>query len=147
MTSRTRTEIMEEVDELVEQVLEIEPEMSFEAARGLILESVPEIYDEWVAAPLGYPVEAVAKAMPEPTLAEVIHKAVQNRAGQLAWTRWPTTSLADLELETWESEPGRRLYDLYRSDQGRLPYSDAWQSVSKADAHADAWQTLWDWMS
>ena len=141
---RTRSEIIEEVGQLTEQVLDNAPEMTEAEAEAFVWEE-SGLYDEYTAAPPELPSEPVMKADPEPTVAEVIMKVVEDQAALAAWTQWPGKSLGDLELDIWSSPEGSSLYELYRGPEGKLPYTQARQQVRK---HADGpWAILDRWLS
>jgi hypothetical protein len=54
-------------------------------------------------------------------------------------------SIEDLEWEVWRSPEGELPYELSRSDDGRLPISEADYQVSKSAEHADAWTVFRKW--
>ena len=99
MSERTRTEIYEEVTELAEEVYGDDPDITTDEAMAIVWEELPELYDEYTAAPAGLPPQPIAKIAPEVTVGESIHQAVQKQASQLAWTQWPHKSLEELEWE------------------------------------------------
>lgn len=139
--SRTRTEIEAEVEEIAIEL--VDEDTSIEAARAMVWEEVPELYAEYRAAPIEVPVVQIAKEQHEPTLGEEIHRVVQKRAAQMAWTQWPTKSLEDLEWEVWTTPEGEALWSLYTSPEARQPMSQV--HVHKSAAHQDAWSILQAW--
>ena len=145
MTNRTRQDIEAEVDELASEVLGYVPELSIEQARSMVYEGIPELYDEYSAAPATLPTQPISKSVREPTLGEEIHAAVCKRASHLAWTEWPHKSIEDLEYEVWQTDEGRLLYELYRSDDGRLPISEVEHRIAKSEQHSEAWQVYRNW--
>lgn len=145
MTNRSRQDIEAEVDELASEVLGYVPELSREAARAMVYEEIPELYDEYSAAPAILPAQPISKSDPEPTLGEEIHTAVRKRASHLAWTEWPHKSLEDLEWEVWSTPEGQALYELYRSEQGRQPISEVEYHIAKSEQHSQAWQVYRRW--
>jgi hypothetical protein len=146
MTSRTRTEITAEVDEMATELLEVDPEMSWEEAQALIWEAFPALYDEHVSAPIESPAFMVEKSAPRPeTVGEVIMKAIKHQAGLRAWTAWPSKSIGDLEFDTWDSPEGRQLYELHRA-VGQQPYEEARRSLAKSFEWVDAWTILDAWL-
>lgn len=146
MSQRSRAEIEAEVEELAQEVIEWDPDISIEAARATVYEQVPQLYSEYKAAPAEMPAQQVEKSEPErePTLGEVIHEAVKKKAAQRAWTEWPERSLEQLEWDTWETEQGRQLYDLLRSPDGQKPISEVQHRIRKS-AGSDAWSILRKW--
>lgn len=145
MTNRTRTDIEAEVEELAEQVLEHAPDLSIEAARSVVYEELPELYDEYVAAPAAPPTPAFSKSYREPTLGDEICVAVRKRAAHLAWTEWPTKTIEDLEWEVWNTPEGQALYSLYTSPDGKQPMSQAEMTIGKSFSHADVWTVFQQW--
>ena len=88
--------------------------------------------------------QPIAKAAPEVTVGEHIHQAVRKQASQLAWTQWPHKSLEELEWEVWNTDDGKLLYELYRSE-GTTPMSPVQTNINKSDRHRDAWLVLGKW--
>jgi hypothetical protein len=143
---RTRQEIEDQVDELAyEAILKHDPDITAEEAQSMVWEEVPELYDEYLAAPSEPPARPIAKAEREPTLGEEIHSAVRKRAAQLAWTEWPTKSIEDLEWEVWRTPEGQALYSLYTSPEGRQPMSDVEHKFTKRSHANDAWAIFQSW--
>ncbi len=145
MNERTRNEILAEVNELADDIQEIAPVTSRDEAMAIVWEGVPELYDEYTAAPAESLAAPIAKSEPEPTLGETIMLAVSKRAGELAWTRWPTSTIQDIEHQVWTSDEGKVLYELYRSDQSKLPYQTA--RFQKSARQQDAWSILARWLA
>ncbi len=146
MRPRTRSEILAEVDEMADELMTLVPEATFEEAQAAVFEEFPDIYDEYRSSTPEMPSMPVAKSAPEPTVAEMILKALSTEAGRLAWTRWPSKTLADIEMDVWQSDEGAELYELYRGPDGRRPFSEARQTLGKSDAHRDVWATLERWL-
>jgi hypothetical protein len=145
MNVRSRQEIEAEVDELASEVLGYVPELTVEEARSMVYEEIPELYDEYQAAPATVPVQPISKSVREPTLGEEVHAVVRKRASHLAWTEWPHKSIEDLEWEVWSTPEGQALYELYRSEQGRQPISEVEHRIAKSEQHSDAWQVFRQW--
>jgi hypothetical protein len=145
MTDRTRTEILAEAEELAEMVLTEVPDMSWQEALAYVWTEADGLYDEYRASAPEHP-EPVMKAEREPLLSEVIYEAIKRNANQRAWTQWPSKSLADLEVEAWDTDEGRLLYDAYKSDEGRLPYSQAHERFEKSGQRS-VLQILDEWLS
>ncbi len=144
MSERTRTEIYEEATELAEEVFGMDPDTTTDEAMATVWEELPELYDEYTAAPAGLPPQPIAKSEPEVTVGEHIHQAVRKQASQLAWTQWPHKSLEELEWEVWNTDDGKLLYELYRSE-GQTPMSHMRSNISKSDRHRDAYLVLHQW--
>jgi hypothetical protein len=145
--TRSRNEIVAEVDELADELIQMAPELTVEEAKSLIWEELEDdLYVGYLKAAPEMPAAPVAKAQSGPTLSEMIVKAVTAEAGRRAWTAWPAKTLGDLELEVWQSPEGAALYDLHRAS-GTTPYSEARSTLSKSLANQDAWQTLNRWLA
>lgn len=144
-TQRDRSEILAEAEELAHELLEEDLASTFDEAMSAVWEELPDLYDEYTAAPVGPSPQPFVKADREPSLGDVIVEAVRKRASQLAWTAWPHKSLEDLELETWQTTDGQVLYELYRSADSRLPISQVERHINKSAQHYDAWQILIEW--
>ena len=143
-TQRSRSEILDEVEDLAYEVRKYDSEVSIEAARSIVFEELPELYEEYVSSPTQVPSQPISKAEREPTVRDEILVAVRKRAGELAWTEWPTKTLEDIEWDVWNSAEGQQLYSLYTSDQGRVPVSQVEHRIAKA-AGWDAWSVLREW--
>lgn len=147
MSSRSREQILEEADEIAADVRELDPVITKDGALAIVWEQLPELYDEYVAAP-NEAVQTIAKSYREATLADKIMLAVKKKATALAWEEWgPNKSLGDLELDVWNSEEGKVLYDAYRGEQGRLPYRDANHQLAKSDGMRDVMSILEEWLA
>lgn len=144
-TPRTRSEILDEVEDIAIEVMKYDQDLTIEAARSMVYEEVPELYDEYKASIPESPAQPISKSNRETTLGEEIHAAIRKRASHLAWTEWPHKTVEDLEWEVWQTDEGRLLYDLYRSDDGRLPMSQVEHTIAKAARSNEAWRVFRKW--
>lgn len=145
MTPRPRSEILDEVDDLAIEVMKYDQDLSYEAAQAVVFEEIPELYLEYRQSTPEAPVQPIVKSEREPTLGEEIHRVVQKKAAQRAWTQWPRKSLEELEWDVWRTPEGEALYQLYKSKEGKLPFSEFEEKIEKAASTNDAWSILQDW--
>ena len=144
MTTRRKEEILEEVDELAELALKVNPDLTIEQARGLAWDD-EEIYAEWRDAAPEPARPAVSKSAKQMSVADACAEAVHNEADRQYLRIREDRTVEKIRGDLWESPEGERLYQLARSDSGREAYS-GYTPVRKSLEFGDAWALLHHWL-
>lgn len=144
-TIRKRSEVLEEVEELADFTMDVNPDLTLEEARSIVWEECPELYQEYVASPPEAPVVPVAKSTRIRTVADAIGDAVHAEADRQVVKLRERRTVEEIRADLWESVEGQQLYALARSDAGRQIYAGH-VPVNKSSAFADAWSVLRHWL-
>lgn len=142
---RTRSEVLSEVEELVDEVLEATDGITEAEARAFVWEET-DLFDQYRAAEPDRPTTPFEKSAGTMTVADKCAQAVSKRADELLWAEYPNRTGAALRADVWESRDGRLLYQMARSEIGRRPYSEMEQTIAKSFEFVDAFDVLQRWL-